>query len=110
MAGTLAYHTASAVVAAQHKPIVDAQMGSEAEDLSSSILVRMPAGDSVPARIEPNGFDGIHEARAPLTECDGRLSAPRQFGTHLTVITRPLRSALTIKPTELPISVSTAPC
>jgi len=32
-----------------------------------------------------------------------------QSPAYLTVITRPLRSALTIAPTELPVSVSTAP-
>src|SRR5579862_5094892 len=29
---------------------------------------------------------------------------------HFTVMTRPLRSALTMAPTELPVSSSTAPC
>ena len=39
------------------------------------------------------------------------LAAPvHRLAAHLTVITTPLRSALTIAPTELPVNVSTAPC
>ena len=39
---------------------------------------------------------------------DFAMLDPRQFA-YFTVITRPLRSALTIAPTEVPLSVSTAP-
>ena len=35
--------------------------------------------------------------------------ARRRLAAHFTVITKPLRSALTMAPTELPVSVSTAP-
>ena len=50
--------------------------------------------------------------RRPLTRrasC-GDLSPQTGCSAYFTVIARPLRSALTIAPTELPESVSTAPC
>jgi hypothetical protein len=40
---------------------------------------------------------------------DGAALSPPAFGDYLTVIAKPLRSALTMAPTESPVRFSTAP-
>jgi hypothetical protein len=85
------------------------------------------------ARIEPLGW--IEPLRKPINRSRGfvmgfaelvvgpatsgrtrwlnpilRPTTRQRLAAYLTVITRPLRSALTIAPTDLPLSVSIAPC
>jgi hypothetical protein len=63
-------------------------------------LDRLQAGDGAEFLVRGG------EARARLSPSARGMTI---VSAYLTVITRPLRSALTMAPTELPVSVSTAP-
>ena len=60
-----------------------------------------------PGRARSGPARGKHRVRR--NKAESRVIKPRSVSAYLTVITNPLRSALTIAPTELPVSVSTAP-
>jgi hypothetical protein len=63
-------------------------------------LDRLQAGDGAEFLVH------VGEARAQLAPSARGMTI---VSAYLSVITRPLRSALTMAPTELPVSVSTAP-
>jgi spermidine dehydrogenase len=82
----------------------------------AALRSRIPMPPAMPTRTWPSIKLRVpcrncsrNDHRETALERDGRSPAD-SLAAHLTVITRPLRSALTIAPTELPVSLSTAPC
>ena len=55
-------------------------------------------------------FDIVDRTTKTPVRDGGALDPGYVLPAYFTVMTKPLRSALTMAPTELPVSVSTAPC